>query len=255
MWNMFYEHSVMYPALYDFLLRLEMSLPEIKMQFFMDPTAFPEIQEIWELLGQSAFEHILYLTRTYAYYLYRQKQILLGWWTSDNFRTKYHKKRDKRDRPLTIVDKYSSNTSNNTLITGNPAPDVSAIYHHQTAVPPTSPEVSTPVHQPIATDQYIPVVQPLRTPHPVTSTLLWPNHEGLFGGQPGTWCCCSGVGCTMCIRGPKTQSGFPNQKLLYSNPYLLPVKSDPLPGHGQAGVCDVGVGGLQPGSQQPLSHL
>ena len=35
----------------------------------MDPTAFPEIWEIWELFGQPAIDHVYYLTRTCVLYL------------------------------------------------------------------------------------------------------------------------------------------------------------------------------------------
>ena len=63
-------------------------------QFLMDPTAFPEIWEIWELFGQPAIDHVYYLTKTYVNYIYRQKQILLGLWTCDNFQTKYNKRHD-----------------------------------------------------------------------------------------------------------------------------------------------------------------
>ena len=68
LWCMF-EHSVGYPALYDFLLRLEKSL-----HFILDPTAFIEILEMWDLFGQQSVNHVYYLTRTDAYYLYRQNR-------------------------------------------------------------------------------------------------------------------------------------------------------------------------------------
>ena len=56
LWTMYFEHSVMYPALFQFLSRLEKSLPQVMVQFLMDPTAFPEIWEIWELFGQPAID-------------------------------------------------------------------------------------------------------------------------------------------------------------------------------------------------------
>ena len=84
----------MYPALFQFLSRLEKSLPQVMVQFLMDPTAFSEIWETWEPFGQPAISHVYYLTRTYVYYIYRQKQILLGLWTCDNFQTKYNKRHD-----------------------------------------------------------------------------------------------------------------------------------------------------------------
>jgi hypothetical protein len=104
LWTMYFEHSVMYPALFQFLSRLEKSLPQVMVQFLMDPTAFPEIWEIWKLFGQPAIDHVYYLTRTYVYYIYRQKQILLGLWTCDNFQTKNNKRHDKHP---TIAKKLS----------------------------------------------------------------------------------------------------------------------------------------------------
>ena len=84
LWDMFFEQSVQYPALFIFLQKLEKSPPQSKLQFILDPTAFNEIFEIGNLFGMRAINHIYYLTRTYAYNIYRKKQILIGYWTSDN---------------------------------------------------------------------------------------------------------------------------------------------------------------------------
>ena len=84
MWNMFLQTSVMYPALLTFLTQLDKSSPDSKLRYLLDPEAVPEVQDLWELYGQRAILHVHYMTRTYAYYLYRQKQILLGFWPSDN---------------------------------------------------------------------------------------------------------------------------------------------------------------------------
>ena len=89
---MFIKNSVKFRALLEFLVKLEKSQPEAKMHFLLDPLAIPEVLNILDILGQQAFDHIMYLTRTYAYYIYRQKQILLGFWKSDNFKPKKIKK-------------------------------------------------------------------------------------------------------------------------------------------------------------------
>ena len=57
------------------------------MQFLLDPEAFPEIIQMEELFGPIFVTHIHYLTRTYAYYVYREKQILLGSWVATKKRT------------------------------------------------------------------------------------------------------------------------------------------------------------------------
>ena len=94
---MFFSNSVQYPDLYHFLLDLEKSDHESKIQFILDPTAFSEIGEIWELFGHQAVDHVYYLTRTYAYYIYRQKQILLGHWKLDKATSKHLKKNPKNN--------------------------------------------------------------------------------------------------------------------------------------------------------------
>ena len=201
------------------------------------------------------------MTRTYAYYLYRQKQILLGHWTSDNLRTKYNKKKVKsqNDKNLTIANISPGKTTNNELITGNPEPDDSTSLELHSAAFPTSPDQSPPVHPLRATDQYL--VPTHHGLHSVTSTLTQLSTEGLFSGQLGTWCCC-GVGCDMCTQEPRqnqnlicrSNPGFMTYEALHSSDPISPAVYDPIPVLGQAGVCDIGVGGLHHGSHQPHHH-
>ena len=112
LWDMFFEQSVQYPALYTFLQKLEKSPPQSKLQFILDPTAFNEILEIWNLFGQSVINHIYYLTRTYAYYIYRQKQILLGFWSTDNLQSKKHSIPRHKNNPQANTNSY--------LVSGKP---------------------------------------------------------------------------------------------------------------------------------------
>ena len=65
--NLFFDNTVQYPALFKFLLEMEKSSPELKMQFFLDPSAIAELQAVWELFGQQAVDHVYYLARTYMY--------------------------------------------------------------------------------------------------------------------------------------------------------------------------------------------
>ena len=95
MWNLMFDKAMAFPPLYTFFLALEKSPPSTKLQFFLDPTAFQDILDTIQMCGQAVLELLCYLTRTYAYYLYREKQKLVGWWQSDNFRTIYPKKRTK----------------------------------------------------------------------------------------------------------------------------------------------------------------
>lgn len=95
MWDLMFEKAVEFPPLFLFFQYLEKCLPNIQMQFLLNPTALDEIREILKICGQPALELISYLTRTFTYYLYRKKQILTGWWVSDNPIAKKNKKRRK----------------------------------------------------------------------------------------------------------------------------------------------------------------
>ena len=101
---MFFINSEQFPALFSFLLRLEKSPPDTKMQFILNPLAIPEVVGILHDLGQPVLQHIMYLGRTYAYYLYREKQILLGVWKSDSIETKKHDTKGKKKKACKASD-------------------------------------------------------------------------------------------------------------------------------------------------------
>ena len=52
----------------------------------LDPTVSDGINMLIELYGFPIIEHVLYLTRTYAYYIHREKMILIGRWPGDHGR-------------------------------------------------------------------------------------------------------------------------------------------------------------------------
>ena len=130
LWDMLFEHSVQYPALYHFLLQLENFPPNLKMQFLIDPTAFHEVVEFFQIIGQQAINHVFYLIRTYNYYIYRQMQILLGYWPGDQIKAKKYKKHSKRSKHQTIKnDSYSS--FNFPIIAGHPVMPTSDQFQAQ----------------------------------------------------------------------------------------------------------------------------
>ena len=67
-----------FSELFHFLRNIRRSSHTIQMQFLLDPLAFSEVNELRKLYGQGVINHIYYLIRTLAYYLYRRKQIILG---------------------------------------------------------------------------------------------------------------------------------------------------------------------------------
>jgi hypothetical protein len=93
----------------------------------------------------------------HVYYIYRQKQILLGLRTCDNLQTKYNKKHDKHS---TIAKNHNNCPTNLSLIPAEPALDnVMCPYPHSTS------EVSPNTCQCLSISQY----QRL--------TKMWPLHS------------------------------------------------------------------------------
>ena len=80
LWDMFFTKSMRFPALIDLLCLIEKSTGIVQLQFLLDPFAFSQVFDLWNLFGQGVINHIFYLTRTYVYYLYRRKQIIIGSW-------------------------------------------------------------------------------------------------------------------------------------------------------------------------------
>ena len=77
------DRTASLPALYHLLCSVLSSTPSVQVQFILDPSLFPGIFTLWESHGQPLLDHVYYLTRTYAYYLHREKLISLGRWPGD----------------------------------------------------------------------------------------------------------------------------------------------------------------------------
>ena len=120
------------------------------------------------------------------YYIYQQKQILLGLRTCDNLQTKYNKKHDKHS---TIAKNHNTCPTNLSLIPAEPALDnVMCPYPHSTS------EVSPNTCQCLSISQY---QRPL---HSMPCTQLQPythtsqDHDVQFGGQYRAWSSGGGAG-------------------------------------------------------------
>ena len=73
-----FDRSAATPALLRFISEIVCSPPHDLTQFILDPSQFPAILAMWSNLGRDIINHIYYLTRTFAYYMHREKMILLG---------------------------------------------------------------------------------------------------------------------------------------------------------------------------------
>jgi hypothetical protein len=80
------DRSTQSPALHQLIKMVLASPPLVQVQFILDPMVFDGIKMLIELYDFPIIEHVLYLTRTYAYYIHREKMIMLGRWPGDHGR-------------------------------------------------------------------------------------------------------------------------------------------------------------------------
>ena len=275
MWNMFYENSVKFPALFHFLQKLEKSTPQLQMQFLLDPTAIPDILEIWELAGQPAVDHVYYLIRTYAYYLYRQKQIMLGFWTADNITSK---RSNKRRKHITATRTMITSHSNYNCVSGNQTDDDGPTYQTVYAVQPVPDLPGHTADYQLAglavtlttSDRPVhgipePVVS-VNTTHPVT---LRTQLASLISPPNGHLCAETRSDMTRCDSGQTSYgaivhlSSEPDCIQPANNEHTIPklntgqLSADPklVLNHGHPRGAGAGGDGQHLGSQQPLSSL
>ena len=98
LYQMWLEKSVMFPTLHSTIRDILDSSPATQAQFILEPLAFPQIFSMYQFHGQHFLNHPSYLTRTFAFYIHREKQILVGKWHG----------RDLPKQPL-----LTNNTKNN----------------------------------------------------------------------------------------------------------------------------------------------
>ena len=149
MWDLMFEKAALFPPLYNFFSILKKSSPTTKFHFFLEPFAFHEIFETLRVYGQPVLELICYLTRTYAYYLYRKKQILSGWWNSDNSRLNHNGRGKAVTKKKEVYNSLLSGAQENTSLDNN-IEDVHPLDQALTAPVPVSTNDGTGVHHCVA---------------------------------------------------------------------------------------------------------
>ena len=108
------DRTASIPVLHNLVRLVLASSPTVQVKFILDPCTFPDILMLLEIYGQPLLEHVCYLTRTFAYYIHREKQISLGRWPGDPGR----RRRSVTKIPDLQLLKTVNNTSNPFLITG-----------------------------------------------------------------------------------------------------------------------------------------
>ena len=67
----------------DLVCQILFSPPSTQLQFFLEPLVFLGILKLFDIYGQTVIDLVFYCIRTYVYYIYRQKQTMLGIWPGD----------------------------------------------------------------------------------------------------------------------------------------------------------------------------
>ena len=75
--SMWLERSVMYPTLHSTVRDVLASNEAAKVQFILEPLAFPQLANCYQMHGQRFIEQLSYLTRTFAFYIHREYQKIL----------------------------------------------------------------------------------------------------------------------------------------------------------------------------------
>ena len=77
MWNI---NSKKFPELQVLISAILQSTPAVQVQFILNPTVFPELTAMVQRSCQGLLDHVLYMTRTFAFALHRASLQLLGRW-------------------------------------------------------------------------------------------------------------------------------------------------------------------------------
>ena len=117
--------SVQLPELHNLILRVLSSSPHQQVKFILDATSDPVVIALYQMLGQPLIDMVMYLTRTWAYCLHREKMILTGRWPEPN--SKKSKKSDKRRCDNDFLTKQITNT-NSLYISGGVPLSLCLIY-------------------------------------------------------------------------------------------------------------------------------
>ena len=82
--SLWYSKTVDCQPLHQLIITILGSSPFNQTKFILDCTSFPEIVSLRQALGNDIQDRVLYLTRTWAQALHRQKLKILGRWPGSN---------------------------------------------------------------------------------------------------------------------------------------------------------------------------
>ena len=150
--TMWLDRSSQSPGFHELIKMVFRSPPPVQVQFILDPTLFDGVNMLVEVYGIPVLLHIMYLTRTYAYYMHREKLIMLDRWPGDFGRKqkKIHALKPRIAVTKSLRDGQASKINNFVTITNNsivPGPDMTSLGANPDQVPAISPATSTSTTQ------------------------------------------------------------------------------------------------------------
>ena len=101
------QKTVYCAPLHDLILKILGSNSETQVRFILDSTTFSEVIFLRQTLGQEIEDTVMYLTRTWAFTIHRQKLKMLGRWPEGST----EKKASPQPVPLTLTN-ITNNDSN-----------------------------------------------------------------------------------------------------------------------------------------------
>ena len=214
---MWLSRSSQFPPLHHFIANLLTSPSPVQVQFILDPTTFPEMIHYHQYYGQPLIDHLLYLVRTFAYNIHRQKLILIGRWPGHNTKTLLKDKQTKKRPAFTPNDdKIRDNTD-----------------------PKDLNEVTTNF-----------VIAGIAATNLLPDPASYPDMSSLCAGTVG-----QGAGANITTKASlnKPNQQKKNGKSDSASTPLVPAMPDLVLGQGAAGISCVGWAGLCQGQQQSSS--
>ena len=211
--NMWLIKSAQLPELHNLLLRVLSSSPHKQVKFILDSTSDPVVVAMHQIYGQSLIDLVLYLTRTWAYCLHREKMIITGRWPEPSY------KKPKKSNPRRIDNDFLTTQNSNTnslCISGDVPLSLCLIYDDNAAadnflVPATN-IISSPSHTDPSLDT---LPGPDQPNFDQTSSVPLHDQLGIVGLLRGAEVAASG---DMCQRHSGQLTSQPNLPMITTMP-------------------------------------
>ena len=96
--RMMLDRTVQYPRLHAIIQQVLLSCAKVRTQFILEPMALAQVVTLYQDYGQPLVDLISYITRTYAFYIHREKHLIMGTWPG-------HQQKSTIDRGTSVITK------------------------------------------------------------------------------------------------------------------------------------------------------